>query len=345
MTDRIDRLRDLLEEPLLVTAPPNVRYLTGFESSNAAVLVEPGNVRLFSDFRYAEAASRIEGVEFAVTKRALFADLAERLSGRIAFEADAVTYSAYETLVSGGIELVPRRGLVEKLRAVKDEGELELIRRAGAITSEAFAQLAEETFVDRTEQDLAWRLEELFHELGADGAAFPAIVAGGANGATPHAHSSSRQVEAGTTVVIDAACTVGGYMSDCTRTFATGPLPDRLQQAYDACLEGQLTGLQAVRAGATGRGADTASRTVIEAAGFGEEFGHGLGHGLGLLVHEAPRLSQESEDEVEPGNVVTVEPGIYLPGLGGIRIEDLVVVRDGEPEILTTFTKELVEVS
>jgi Xaa-Pro aminopeptidase len=178
MSDRVDRLRGSLEEPLLVAAPANVRYLTGFESTNAAVLVEPDMVRLFSDFRYAEAGSRVDGVEFAATKRNLYADLAERLSGRIAFEADAVTYAAYETLRSGGIELVPRHGLVEQLRAVKDEGELELIRRAAAITSEAFARLAEEKFVGRAERDLAWRLGELFHELGAEGPAFPTIVAG-----------------------------------------------------------------------------------------------------------------------------------------------------------------------
>ena len=345
MSDRIDRLRESLEEPILVTAPANVRYLTGFESTNAAVLVEPDKVRLFTDFRYAEAAGRVEGIELAVTRRNLFADLAERLSGPLGFEADAVTYAAYETLASRGVELVPRRGLVEKLRAVKDEGELELIRRAAAITSEAFARLAEETFVGRTEHDLAWRLGELFHELGAEGVAFPTIVAGGENGATPHAHTGGSEIPPGTTVVVDAACSVGGYMSDCTRTFATGPLPERLQNAYDVCLEAQLAGLTATRAGATGRGADTAARQVIEAAGFGEEFGHGLGHGVGLLVHESPRLSQESEDELVAGNVVTVEPGIYLPGLGGIRIEDLVVVSDGEPDILTTFTKELVEVS
>ncbi len=149
----------------------------------------------------------------------------------------------------------------------------------------------------------------------------------------------------GETVVIDAAAHVDGYCADCTRTFATGPLPERLQEAYDVCLEAQLAGLEATRPGTTGIEADAAARSVIEAAGFGEEFGHGLGHGLGLEVHEAPRLSRESHDTLAAGNVVTVEPGIYLEGLGGIRIEDLVVVADGGPEILTTFPKELVTVS
>jgi Xaa-Pro aminopeptidase len=342
---RLTQLQDRLEEPFLVTAPVNVRYLTGFESSNPALLVEVDRARLFSDFRYAEAGKRVEGVEFTVTKRNLFASLADELSGRVGFEADAVTYAAYQALAAGGLDLVPRRGLVEAQRAVKDEGELALIRRAGEITSDAFARLAEEPFVGRTEKELAWRLESLYHELGADGPAFPAIVAAGANGATPHAHTGDREVPEGTTVVIDSAAAVGGYVSDCTRTFATGELPEELARAYEVTLRAQQAGLDSVHVGVTGSEADTAARDVIEEAGFGGAFGHGLGHGLGLLVHEAPRLSQESEDTLAAGNVVTVEPGIYLAGLGGIRIEDLVIVGDDGPEILTTFTKELVTVS
>jgi Xaa-Pro aminopeptidase len=342
---RLERLQAGLEEPLLVTAPVNVLYLTAFESSNPALLVEHDRVRLFSDFRYAEAGKRVEGVEFEVTRRNLFADLAERLSGRIAFEADGVTYAAYETLAAGGLELVPRRGAVEALRRVKDESEVALIKRAAEITSHAFDRLADEPFVGRSERELAWRLEELFHELGADGAAFPGIVAAGANGATPHAHTSDQPIPPNTTVVIDAACAVGGYCSDCTRTFATGELPAELASAYELCLQAQLAGLEAVRPGISGPEADATSRDVIEGGGLGDAFGHPLGHGLGLLVHEAPRLSQESEDVVEAGNVVTVEPGIYLPGAGGIRIEDLVVVREDGAEVLTSTTKELVTVS
>jgi Xaa-Pro aminopeptidase len=339
---RLQQLQSRLEEPFLVSLPVNVRYLTGFDSSNAALLVEPDHVRLFSDFRYAEAGKQVDGVEFTATKRNLFADLADQLSGRVAFEADAVTYAAYETLAAGGLELVPRRAVVEELRSVKDEDELALIRRAGQITSQAFERLAQERFTGRTERELAWRLEELFHELGADAPAFPAIVAAGPNGATPHAHTSDQEIPEGTTVVIDAACSVGGYCSDCTRTFATGSLPAELSSAYALCLEAQQAGLEAVRPGVSGRDADAAARDLIEAEGLGEAFGHGLGHGLGMLVHEAPRLSQESPDVLEPGNVVTVEPGIYLSGIGGIRIEDLVVVTDDGADVLTSFTKELV---
>ncbi len=344
MSARLDRLRQSLEEPLLVSNGSNIRYLVGFASSNAALLVEPDGARLFSDFRYAEAGREVEDVEFVEAKRNLFAHLAELLSGRIGFEADATSYAHYETLAGGDLELVPRRGLVEALRAVKDEGELSAIREAGKITSEAYARFAEERFTGRTERELAWRLDSLFHELGAVGPAFETIVAGGANGARPHSRPTDATIEAGTTVVIDAGAQVDGYCADCTRTFATGPLPDELKEAYSACLQGQEAGLEAACAGTTGVDADAAARAVIEEAGFGEEFGHGLGHGVGIDVHEAPRLSRESSDTLAAGNVVTIEPGVYLGGLGGIRIEDLVVVTDGEPEILTSFTKELVTV-
>jgi Xaa-Pro aminopeptidase len=341
---RVERLQASLEEPLLVSNLVNVRYLVGFESSNAALVVEPERVRLFSDFRYAELGRSVDGVEFVETKRSLFDALAELLEGRIGFEADHVSYARWETLGNGGLELVPRRGLVEELRAVKDEAELEAVRNAAALTSEAYARFADERFVGRTERDLAWRLEELFHELGAEAPAFETIVAAGPNGARPHARPGDREIGAGETVVIDAGAKLDGYCADCTRTFATGPLPERLSEAYAVCLEAQLAGLQAVRAGTTGVEADGAARTVIDDAGLGEAFGHGLGHGVGLDVHEAPRLSRESSDTLASDQVVTVEPGIYLEGLGGIRIEDLVIVGEKGAEITTGFTKDLVTV-
>jgi len=340
----LEALRSCIEEPLLVSNLVNIRYLVGFESSNAALVVEPGHVRLFSDFRYAELGRAVEGVEFVETKRSLYAALGELLEGRIGFEAEDLTYGRWETLSAGGVELVPRRGLVEELRAVKDDAELEAVRRAAALTSEAYARFAEERFAGRTERELAWRLDELFHELGAEAPAFETIVASGPNSARPHARPSDRKVGAGETIVVDAGVRLDGYCSDCTRTFATGSLPERLQEAYAVCLEAQVAGLEAVRAGATGVAVDGAARRLIDEAGFGEAFGHGLGHGVGLDVHEAPRLAKESGDTLAAANVVTVEPGIYLEGLGGIRIEDLVIVGEDGPEITTGFTKDLMSV-
>lgn len=340
MRERVERLRGQLEEPLLVTSAVNVRYLTGFVSSNAAVLVEPERVGLFSDFRYAEQGRSIEGVQFEEVPRNLLAGLAQRLSGRIGFEADALTYAGFETLSGGGLELVPRRGLVERLRSVKDAGELDAIRRATEVTNRAFARLAGERFSGRTERELAWLMEQLLHEEGGGGAAFPVIAAAGPSGASPHTEPGDRVAEPGQTVIVDAGATLDGYQSDCTRTFAVGGLEGRLREAYELCLEAQLAALGAVRAGVRGREADAVPRRLIDATDFAGTFGHGLGHGVGLEVHEAPTLRPESEDVLVAGNVVSVEPGIYLSGEGGVRIEDLVIVREDGVEILTSFPKE-----
>ena len=342
MNERVERLREALEEPLLVSHPANVRYLSGLDSSNAALLIEPDRVRVFTDFRYAEAARELDGAEFVDAKRDLFQTLSELLSGQVGFEAASITYEHYSRLHAGGIELVPRYGLVEELRAVKDERELDAIRRAAAITNRAFERFADEgRLIGETERDLAWRMERFLREGQSEGVSFPVTVAAGANAAKPHTDPGDRRVEPGQTVIVDAGCVVDGYCSDCTRTFASGPLSDELKRAYEVCLDAQLAGLAAVRPGASGPGVDAEARDRIEAAGFGEAFGHGLGHGVGLLVHEDPRLAKESRSTLARGNVVTVEPGIYLTGKGGIRIEDLVVVTEDEPEVLTTFTKDL----
>jgi Xaa-Pro aminopeptidase len=342
--NRIDRLRPLLDAPLLVTTPVNVQYLTGFESSNAALLIDDERAVLFSDFRYAEAARDVQGVEFVEVERALIRGVAPHVDGRVAFESAHLPYAAWEELKRTGAELIPGGGVVERLRAVKSAEELERIERATEITNEAYERLAQERFVGRTERDVAWTFDSFLHELGAHGSSFPTTVASGPHGAIPHAHSGDRVIEKGETVVVDAGAVFEGYVSDCTRTFATGELPGELKRAYDVCLEAQLAALDAVKSGVTGSDADAVARSEIADAGFGTNFGHGLGHGVGLLVHEAPTLRPESKDVLEPDNVVTVEPGIYLPGVGGIRIEDLVVVRDDGPVILTSFPKELTTV-
>ena len=344
MRDRLVRLQAVLEEPLLVSNPTNVHYLSGLSSSNAALLVEPDRAQLFTDFRYLERAQSIGHVETVQTRRNLYADLAERLSGRIGFEADAMTVARRDLLAAGGLELVPRQGLVERLREVKDSAELAAVRRSGAILNEAMGTLAQEPFVGRSERELVWRMAELMHELGAEDVAFSAVVAAGEAAASPHAQPSDRRIEVGETVIVDAGCKVNGYCSDCTRTFSTGRLPVELEDAYAVVLEAQLAGLAAVRPGAVGTEVDRIARTVIEDAGLGPRFGHGLGHGVGLEVHEAPWLNPELESTLAVGNVVTVEPGVYISGLGGIRIEDLAIVGEEGPEVLTDYTKELVVV-
>ena len=344
MTDRIDRLRSGLEQPLLVTDETNVRYLCGFESSNCALFVEQDRVRLFTDFRYFEAACAVDGVEAVMTKRNLVRELADTLSGRIAFER-VLAYGLYEVLRDGGLDLVPTSGAVERLRAVKDEGELDQIRTACRITDRVFERLTEVPFVGRTEREVSWDLSQLFHEEGGQGLAFESIVGAGPTGARPHARAGDRTIGAGELVVVDAGTTVDGYASDYTRTFATGPLDGEAQEAYETVLRAQQAALDGLRAGLSGVDADALARSVIDESAFSGKLGHGLGHGLGLDVHEAPRLSTESPDVLAPGNVVTVEPGIYLEGRFGIRIEDDVVVTQDGIENLTGFRKDLVTVS
>ena len=342
--NRIARLRQLLEEPLLVTNLVNVRYLCGFDSSNAALLVEQDRVRLFTDFRYIDAARAVEDVDVVQTRRSLIEELAETLSGRIAFES-GLPYAQYRTLEQGGLELVPRDGLIESLRAVKDESELALLRRACAITDLVYERLLDVRFVGRRERDVAWDLAGLFHDEGAESFAFEFIVGSGPTGSHPHGRAGDRKIGASELVVIDAGCTVGGYASDYTRTFATGPLGEREREAYEVVLLAQDAALGGIRAGLSGVEADALARSVVDASDFRGAMGHGLGHGLGLDVHEAPRVSTESTDVLEPGNVVTVEPGIYVTGEFGIRIEDDVVVTADGIENLTGFRKDLIEVS
>jgi len=343
---RIERLAALLDEPLLVTSVVNVRYLTGLQSSNAAVLVAPeGEATLYTDFRYAEKARAIDAVRFEQTARAVVGDLATRLAGRtIGIEGHVLTVAAQAQLQQGGVETVARTGLVERLRAIKEPAELESIRAAAAISDQVFGALAEERFTGRTERELAWRIRELFHEHGSSESAFDSIVAAAENGASPHADVRDAEIPANTLVTVDAGCRVDGYASDCTRTFATGDLPDELARAYAVCLEAELAGLAAYAPGISGRDADAAAREVIAAAGWGEMFGHGLGHGIGLDVHELPSVRPESTDTLEAGNVASCEPGIYLPGVGGVRIEDMVLVTDEGSERLTSASKELTTV-
>ena len=218
------------------------------------------------------------------------------------------------------------------------------MKEACDITDRVFERLADERFVGRTERDVAWTIEQLFHDEGAETVAFEIIVASGPNSARPHGRATDREIGRGETVIIDTGCTIKGYTSDYTRTFATGTLDGLLREAYAVVLAAQQAGLDALRAGVTGIDADAAARRIVDETSFTGTFGHGLGHGLGLEVHEAPRLSTESTDTVEPGNVVTVEPGIYLEGRAGIRIEDDAVVTEHGIDNYTGFRKDLIVV-
>ncbi len=351
---RIEKLASLLETPLLVAGPPyvlggqaNVRYLTGLASSNSAVLVEPdGRATLYTDFRYANRARQLDGVEVVETARGLIPAIGELLSGRrILVEEQHLPHALFRTLAAAGVDAEPSTGLVESLRAVKDAGEIATMRRCGALSDEVFAALADERFSGRSEKELGWWIERSFREAGAEGVSFDAVVGAGATGASPHAVPGDAPMESGVLVVVDAGCVLDGYCSDCTRTFAVGEISERLHELYALCLDAQLAGLAAVGPGVHGRDADAASRTRIEEAGLGGAYGHGMGHGVGLQIHEAPTLRPESTDVLEAGNVVSVEPGIYLPDEGcGVRIEDLVLVTEPGSERLTQFTKELITV-
>jgi Xaa-Pro aminopeptidase len=331
----------------VLSGQANVRYLTGLSSSNAALLVEPdARATLYADFRYASRGREVEGVTFVETARSLLPEIGAQLTGRrIGFEEANLPYAGYRALVEGDVDAVPTAGLVESLRAVKDDREIEIMRRAGALSDEIFGALASERFSGRTERELVWWVERSFRDGGAEGVAFPTIVAAGETGTSPHAEPGDVVIEEGVLVTVDAGCVVDGYCSDCTRTFAVGEVSERLREIHSLCLDAQLAGLAAVGPDVRGRDADAAARTVIDVQGLGSAFGHGLGHGVGIQIHEAPVLRPESTDVLEPGNVVSVEPGIYLPGEGGVRIEDLVLVTADGRDRLTRFTKELLTVA
>jgi Xaa-Pro aminopeptidase len=345
VSSRIERLQSSLTQRLLVTNLVNIVWLTGFESSNAALLVDPeGAAQLFTDFRYFEGAGGIPGVEPVLANRSLMVDLAGRLRGRIAFEADILPWSQVQSLSSEGLELVPVTGAVEALRAVKDEDEIATIGRAARAAERAFEALTAETWIGRSERELAWRLRTLLHAHGVDHLSFDTAVAAGANGSKPHGEPDDTIVESRMFVTVDWGARLDGYCSDCTRTLSAGDVPGRLREIYDVCLEAQIAAVEGIRPGMSGVEADGIARKIIADAGYGEEFGHGLGHGVGVAIHEAPRLSVESSDTLAVGNVITIEPGIYLPGVGGVRIEDLAVVRDDGVELLTGFPKDLIAV-
>jgi Xaa-Pro aminopeptidase len=351
--DRLAQLGRSLDElgvdALLVTSRPNIRYLTGFGGTNGVALVRPDAGTFLTDFRYKERAAPLEEfMEVRQVERDVMKAACDRLAelvpggARIGFESAHMTVTQHERLrAAAPSEPVATTGGVERLRAVKDAAEQEAVRRSAALIEPALERVAAAGLVGRTEREVAWSIQTAFHELGAEELSFPSIVAGGERGAQPHAEPGDDLIGPDTLVTIDLGCVLDGYCSDCTRTFATGDLPEQLRDAYAVCLEAQLDAMEGIRAGLECAAADAIARDIIAGAGFGEHFGHPLGHGVGLEVHEDPRLSAASSATLEPGMVVTVEPGIYLPGLGGVRIEDLVIVTGDGCERLTGYPKEL----
>jgi len=333
----------------VVTNLVNVRYLTGFTGTNGACLVGPDERLFLTDFRYVERAEQeVQGFERVKGGRDLLGDLAARMHGRAGFDDAHLSVRAHgklEEAVGAGVELVPVGGLVERLRAVKDEHELRTMGEAAKLADSVYELIPERGLAGRTEREVARELEAELRALGADDPAFPVIVAAGANGALPHASARDVEIASGTLVVVDMGATLDGYCSDCTRTFATGELDDDAARAYELVRSAQESALGAVRAGAGCKQVDAVARDLIERAGHGEHFGHGLGHGVGLEVHEEPRLAKTAEGELEAGNAVTVEPGVYLPGEFGIRIEDLVAVTADGCDVLTGFPKGLLTVA
>ncbi len=348
MRGRGDRLEKLLAEReldrMLVTDLTNVRYLTGFTGTNGACVCGPGLRLFFTDFRYTErAAAEVEGWETLTIGNDWLKGIAEHLEGRVGFEDDHVAVRVLEKLkekLPEGVELVAAGGRVEELRRVKDDEELAKIAEASKLTDQVWGWALEQGMAGRSERDVARATEARIRELGAE-PSFPAIVAAGPNGALPHAEPGERVIGKGELVVFDMGSQLDGYCSDGTRTFATGEPGEEARAVYEVVRQAQQAGLDAIKAGVKGEDVDSAARRVIDDAGHAEHFGHALGHGVGLEVHEGPRLSQRSDDLLAPGEVVTVEPGVYLAGKLGVRIEDLVVVTAEGLRNLSSLPKEL----
>ena len=351
---RADRVADALAERgldlLLVTDLVNVRYLTGFTGSNGLAIVGRDVRRFITDFRYVEQVkTEVQGFDREQGPQDFVTALGEGWPEgelRVGFEDDHVSVRRHRRLrevIPGRIELEPAGGIVEALRAVKEPGEIASMAAAAQLTDEVYGVLREQGLVGRTEREVALALENEMRRRGA-GPAFTSIVASGERGALPHAVPADVPIARGTLVTLDIGAQMDGYCSDCTRTWATGELPDDLAEAYALVQRAQAEALAAVRPGLEGREVDAVARDIIEAAGHGEHFGHGLGHGVGLEIHEGPRLARTGEARLAAGNVVTVEPGVYLPGRGGVRIEDLVAVTEDGHTVLSGTTKDLITV-
>jgi Xaa-Pro aminopeptidase len=358
---RPERLAALLEgieaahlDGLLLTSLPNVRYLTGFSGTSALAFVGVrGDLLFITDFRYKTQAAAEVG-EFArvlIEPQSLWAGLWQQLPQLAyvevaGFESGHLLHRDFQRLLEAGgrWQWRPAVDLVERLRERKDADEVALIAHAAEIATQALAQTLPKLRAGMTELQVAGVLEHALRDAGSEGFPFPTIVASGARAALPHARSSAKVVEAGDLLLLDFGAEYGGYCADVTRTLAVGRADERQREIYDVVRAANAKASASVRVGMRGREADALARDYIERRGHGEAFGHSLGHGLGLEVHEAPRLSRVADDALPDGSVVTIEPGVYVPGWGGVRIEDDVHLTPAGPELLTHFTRDLLEV-
>lgn len=350
---RLEKLRRALAErgldSILIAKPENRAYLSGFTGSNGWLLIDQNHAYLITDFRYTEQAAA-QAPAFEVVKIEGLAE--ETLSSRVkqlgakslGIEGDFVNvdlFRRYEE-VFAGVDLVGATNLVETLRQIKDEQEIAIMRRAAAITDEAWSQIIPLIKPGAVERDLAVELEYRMKKLGAEGLAFEIICASGVRSSLPHGRASEKVIEAGDLVTFDFGASYGGYCSDMTRTVMVGEPSAKQREIYETVLEAQVRGVAACRAGITGKDLDEVCRGYIREKGYAEYFGHGTGHAVGRYIHESPTVSARGEKHVlQPGMVVTIEPGIYLPGWGGVRIEDMVLVTEGGCERLSNSPKDL----
>ena len=333
-------------DAFLVSSLVNVRYLSGFTGSNGLLLISGDNDFLFTDSRYIEQGREETCDQITVSLTSGFSAIEEvsRLYSltNVAFESDHLTYSEFtgmEKLLKPRVNLISAKGVVEKIRSVKDNDEVDLIRRAASLADDAVTLAIQESKPGKSEFEIAWVIEKFLRENGADGVAFDTIVATGANSAKPHHRAGSTIIKAGDPLVIDMGALLNGYRSDITRTILVEGEDEKFRCVYEVVLEAQITAIEAARQGVIAKELDLVAREVIANHGFGQNFSHGLGHGVGLDVHEMPMVVPSSDHILEEGMIFTVEPGIYLPGWGGVRIEDMVLLEEAEVSLLTNAPK------